>query len=284
MLNMFPLFQRPSSRVTIILLGPEGSGKTTLLYRLKYGSSPVFTSPSLFSQAEMAYWKGQPYHLFDVGGDGLSFRTQPQLKALMNPKSVVFFLVDSTAPDFKEAAKVLGEHLPQMLKNGVRFLWIIANKQDLDPGKASTTSGEAFRETFHGLLRPFRGQIMMCIADSGKFSGLTGTGVSDLLDQIPIFLHNHADFKPLTLKSIHILNRCSDSKFSASGTQGTSMQCVRDQRTRLDVHMSQLQMAYLILLGCIGRSEGIFDAAELLTSGDWFRIESNREPHRYVTI
>jgi signal recognition particle receptor subunit beta len=284
MSNMFPLFQRPSSRVTIILLGPEGSGKTTLLYRLKYGSAPVSTSPSLFSQAEMTYWKGQPYHLFDVGGDGLSFRTQPQLKVLMNPKSVVFFLVDSTAPDFKEAARVLGEHLPQMLKNGVRFLWIIANKQDLVSEKPSPTSEEAFRETFHGMLRPFRGQIMMCIADSGRFSGLTGTGVSDLLDQIPIFLHNHADFKPLALKSIHIWNNCADSRISASETQRTSMQSIRDQRTMLDAHLSQLQMAYITLLGCIRRGEGIFEAAELLTSNDWFHIERNREPHRYVTI
>jgi ADP-ribosylation factor 1/2 len=291
--NMLSRFQRASSpRQTIILLGQEGSGKTTLLHRLKYGDAPTATPPGLYCQAETVIWKGQQYQILDIGGDGLSFRTQPQLKAFMDLESVVFFLVDSSTSDFKDAAQLLKEHLPQMLCAGVRFLWIIANKQDLVSEKASPTSKDAFREEFYNLLRPFRGQIMMCIADSGKFSGLTGTGVSDLLDQIPVFLHNHVGFRRLTMQCDTTAKAPCYGELLVPGSSKVDrydlpdvkadifIEYVRNQRIALDTHWSQLQMAYLALLECIKQGEGVFDAAEFLISNGWFGIESNREPHR----
>ena len=299
MMNRLPIFRgkRPLRPRRIILLGPEGSGKTTLSYRLmNLDTFLVAIPPGMFCTTLHPWWRGQAYQLVDVGGDGLSYRTLPHLqKHYYNADCMVLFLVDSTNPDLKEAVRVLEAHLRYMVAQGTRFLWIVPNKQDLLTNEAAISIGEALRSEVSHVLEPYSGKIMASIADSGRFSGLTGVGIADIFDEIPVFLDNHAKFVPIsdtqkndtegsaltgTPQKIN-----SSAKFDSRWQDAKAEEfydLVRSKVITLDTQYIQLRMAYLVLLQCIKNGQGLFEAAEILKSHGWISRDASSEPHRQV--
>lgn len=299
MLSGLSIFGRkkPFRPRRIILLGPEGSGKTTLSYRLmNLEAFPVAIPPGMFCVTQHAWWKGQAYQLVDVGGDGLSFRTLPRLqKHYYNADCMVLFLIDSTKPDLKDAARVLEAHLPYMIAQGTRYLWIVPNKQDLLTNEAAAFVGEALRYEVNRVLEPYSGKIMTSIADSGRFSGLTGVGIGDIFDEIPVFLDNHSTFVPIsgiqknetkdpglpgTSEKLDVLSELDSKRQEMKAEEFYDL--VKSKVITLNTSSTQLRMAYLVLLECMSNGQGLFEASEILRSNGWISTEVCSKPHRQV--
>jgi hypothetical protein len=299
MLNAFSILRGklPSRPRRIILLGPEGVGKTTLSYRLmNVGTFPVAIPPGMFCVTQHAWWKGQAYQLVDVGGDGLSFRTLPYLKkTYYNTDCLMLYLVDSTNPDLKEAVRVLEDHLPHMVAQGMRFLWIVPNKQDLLTNEDAIAAGEAIRFEFTRLLMPYTGKIMTSIGSGGRFSGLTGVGVGDVFDEIPLFLENYAGFVP----SVGVLRNDIEEAEPAESPEKIDLtsktdlkwanmdaeefyEAVKSKTIIINSPYTQLRIAYLVLLECQVNGQGIYEAAHIMKLNGWFSTEVYPRPHRQV--
>jgi GTPase SAR1 family protein len=278
----------PTQARNIIIMGPQGSGKTTLMNRFT-NTYRSYGPPSLFNCEKMMNWDSRDFRIVDVAGDGLSHRTAPYLRKYFDSESIVLFVIDTANDDVNGTLDLLRTHLDNMAAAGVRFLWLIWSQQNSFANSSMASLGEKIRMKYERALEPYQGQILMCSPHLGQYSALQEITGATLKQEMSRFLTDSAKWQPgkkvehkryiaeedmnIGFPSDEETDRFSSERSFPNGPVGA---------LSIHLHQRQLRAAYLVLLDCMKRNLGIFDAAEELKRNNWFVNNNAWRGHRFV--
>jgi hypothetical protein len=214
------------------------------------------------------------------------------------PEDVLFFVHDCTSneADTELSFQVFHNHMKQLVEKGVRFMWILLNKQDiLAPGQREETVCR-IRKRFEREIQQYQCEIVCKVVDIPGLSGMSGVGVRDVLDDVAETLRGHwkneqaehdsqdstyQNVSPLEAIRLGIVgNQITTEKDGASeiGVEEFWDQFFSATLPQLD-HRTRLRAGFLIILETLNRTEDISNAAEIFLSH--LRRLKNARPERF---
>ena len=286
---------RSAEQRSIVILGLPGSGRTTFFRKLMDDKDARPPPPTIAYNAVSLTWSNEKYTLVDTGGDGLDHRGSQAKRQFLCRYSLVLYIHDcSDDGNISESVRVLHAHLNDLVRAGVRHLWVILNKQDLTRQEKKQEKGHAraAKEHFELDLKWYSDQILWRVVDLPGTSGFTGCRLDDIKQLIPpAFL---SKFEPKTpapksppVAVVVIPQRRISFSFSSDDQFGKLSsdefwKCVLVEEPTSIQHGTRVRAAYFIMLESLRNNRGLIETANDTQSLEWLQFDPNHRGNRYA--
>lgn len=165
-----------STSCRVVLLGLDGAGKTTLLYRLKLGSAPVSTTPTVGFNVETIRYKRVTFTLLDIGGQS-TLRVRWSGYIQQQHIDAVIFVVDATdRTRTSEVAQALKQVFELEELRGNAKLLVCVNKKRIDDRQPECMAVEEVLELLD------LDSVAANAHHVGEIDAVSGDGVYDALN------------------------------------------------------------------------------------------------------
>jgi hypothetical protein len=283
---------RSANQRSIVLIGLSGSGTTTFCQNLVDKKDKRPPPPTVAYNTASLTLANEKYTVVDVGGHGLGHRGSQAKAQFLNRHSIVFYVHDCSNSDkLDESVWVLHAHLDDFVRAGVRHLWVILNRQDLEKNHT-----QAAKERFELDLKCYGDQILWRVVDLPGTSGLTGCRLDEIKQQIPsAFLSKFEPKAPAPKSSpatvVIELERWKDSfPFAPDDDQYGKLSsdefwaCVVKEKPALIRHGTRVRAAYFAMLESLQSNRSVKQTANDSRLLEWLQFDPKHSGNRYVVL